>query len=215
MTTAIVIVLGLATVVVVLGAVVGAVAATRRARTREPVRTPAADPREAQAHDPAAEPDFFDPRTIRVGDTVYVEAARYRAAGALHCTMQGEKWTEYLLDEGARRYNWLSVEERPGTEGESLHLEVLLWTDVPTQGMVPARHMLIVDGLEFYPVERGTAAFRSEGNTGLPERGLLDFADYRTGDGRLLSFQRVQGGQWEASYARPLTPGSIRVDRLP
>lgn len=64
-------------------------------------------------------------------------------------------------------------------------------------------------------VERGTAAFRSEGNTGLPERGLLDFADYRTGDGRLLSFQRVQGGQWEASYARPLTPGSIRVDRLP
>ncbi len=211
MTTAIVIVLGLATVVVVLGAV----AATRRARAREPVRTPPAAPGESPARDPEVDPDFFDPRTIRVGDTVYVEAARYRAVGALHCTMQGEKWTEYLLDEGARRYNWLSVEERPGKEGEPLHLEVLLWTDVPTQGMVPARHMLIVDGLEFYPIERGTAAFRSEGTTGLPERGLLDFADYRAGDGRLLSFQRVQGGQWESSYARPLTPGSIRVDRLP
>ena len=47
------------------------------------------------------------------------------------------------------------------------------------------------------------------------EYGLLDFADYRAGDGRLLSFQRVQGGQWEAAYARPLTPGSVRVDRLP
>ncbi|MFG1825830.1 DUF4178 domain-containing protein [Microbispora bryophytorum] len=210
MTTAIVIVLGLATVVVVLGAI----AAARRARAREPVRTPPAAPGETPARDSEADPDFFDPRTIRVGDTVYVEAARYRAVGALHCTMQGEKWTEYLLDEGARRYNWLSVEERPGEEGEPLHLEVLLWTDVPAQGMVPARHMLIVDGLEFYPIERGTAAFRSEGTTGLPERGLLDFADYR-GDGRLLSFQRVQGGQWEASYARPLTPGSIRVDRLP
>ncbi|MBE3011430.1 DUF4178 domain-containing protein [Microbispora sp. NEAU-D428] len=211
MTTAIVIVLGLATVVVVLGAF----ATARRTRAREPVRTPPAAPGESPPRDPAADPDFFDPRTIRVGDTVYVEAARYRAVGALHCTMQGEKWTEYLLDEGARRYNWLSVEERPGKEGEPLHLEVLLWTDVPTQGMVPARHMLIVDGLEFYPIERGTAAFRSEGTTGLPERGLLDFADYRAGDGRLLSFQRVQGGQWEASYARPLTPGSIRVDRLP
>lgn len=210
MTTPIVIVLGLATVVVVLGVV----AASRRARARQPVRTSsAAGP--APASGPAADPDFFDPRTIRVGDTVYIEAARYRAVGALHCVMQGEKWTEYLLDEGARRRKWLSVEERPGGEGEPLHLEVVLWTDVPTQGMVPAKHTLIVDGIEFSPIERGTAAFRSEGTTGLPERGLLDFAEYRAGDGRLLSFQRVQGGQWEASYARPLTPGSIRVDRLP
>ncbi|WP_432926108.1 DUF4178 domain-containing protein [Microbispora sp. CA-135349] len=214
MTTAIVIVLGLATVVVVLGAIVRS-AAARRTRAREPVRTPPAAPGRLPLSAPVADADFFDPRTIRVGDTVYVDAARYRAVGALHCTMQGEKWTEYLLDEGARRHNWLSIEERPGTQGESLHLEVLLWTDVPTQGMVPARHMLIVDGVEFAPIERGTAAFRSEGNTGLPERGLLDFADYRAGDGRLLSFQRVQGGQWEAAYARPLTPGSVRVDRMP
>lgn len=206
MTTAIVIVLSLAAVVVVLFGFVAA-------RRKQPVRTAATA--ESSPGDPAADPDFFDPRTIRVGDTVYVEAARYRAVGALHCTMQGEKWTEYLLEEGARRYNWLSIEERPGQESDSLHLQVLLWTDVPTQGMVPAKHMLIVDGVEFYPIERGTAAFRSEGTTGLPERGLLDFADYRAGDGRLLSFQRVQGGQWEAAYARPLTPGSIRVDRLP
>ncbi|MEV4455244.1 DUF4178 domain-containing protein [Microbispora sp. NPDC049633] len=210
MTTAIVIVLSLATVVML-----GVLAAARRTRARRPVRTPPAPAGGSSSPDLAADPDFFDPRTIRVGDTVYVEAARYRAVGALHCTVQGEKWTEYLLDEGARRYNWLSVEERPGVEGEPLHLEVLLWTDVPTQGMVPAKHMLIVDGVEFSPIERGTAAFRSEGTTGLPERGLLDFADYRAGDGRLLSFQRVQGGQWETSYARPLTPGSVRVDRLP
>ena len=137
MTTAIVIVLSLATVVVL-----GVFAAARRTRTRRPVRTPPAPSGGSSPPDPAADPDFFDPRTIRVGDTVYVEAARYRAVGALHCTVLGEKWTEYLLDEGARRYNWLSVEERPGVEGEALHLEVLLWTDVPTQGILPdrARH---------------------------------------------------------------------------
>jgi hypothetical protein len=81
--------------------------------------------------------------------------------------------------------------------------------------MVPAKHMLIVEGIEFHPIERATAAFRSEGMTGMPDRGLLDFADYRADDGRLLSFQRVQGGQWTSAYARPLTPGSIRVERLP
>ncbi|WP_225311992.1 MULTISPECIES: DUF4178 domain-containing protein [Microbispora] len=216
MTTMTVIVLGLVTVVVLLGVVTAVVAASRRSRTRQPVRTPPAAPGESPARDLASDPDYFDPRTIKVGDTVYVEAARYRAVGAVHCAVQGEQWTDYLLDEGARRYdNWLSVAERPGPGGEPSHLEVLLWTDVPTQGMVPAKHMLIVDGVEFSPIERGTAAFRSEGRTGLPERGLLDFADYRASDGRLLSFQRVQGGQWEAAYARPLTPGSVRAERLP
>ncbi|WP_169948738.1 DUF4178 domain-containing protein [Microbispora sp. H11081] len=210
MTTATVTVVSLAAAVVL-----GVLAVALRTRAGRRARARAASEGGLSPADPEADSDFFDPRTIRVGDTVYVEAARFRAVGAVHCAMQGERWTDYLLDEGARRRNWLSVEERPGPQGEPLHLEVLLWTDVPTQGMVPAKHMLIVDGVEFSPIERGTAAFRSEGTTGLPERGLLDFADYRAGDGRLLSFQRVQGGQWEASYARPLTPGSVRVDRLP
>jgi hypothetical protein len=97
------------------------------------------------------------------------------------------------------------------TPGEPTHLEVLLWTDVPTEGMIPARSMLIMEGVEFFPLERGTAAFRSEGSTGVPDRGLLDFADYRAGDGRLLSFERIQGASWTASYAQPLAPGSITI----
>ncbi|MBP2707665.1 DUF4178 domain-containing protein [Microbispora sp. RL4-1S] len=209
MTTAIVFVIALATVAVVLGAyMIGG----RRSRVPRPVPRPPGE--EPQGRAAADDPGYFDPRGIKVGDTVYVEAARYRAVGALYCSVQGDQWTDYLLDDDGRSYNWLSVEERQA-EGQPRHLEVLLWTDVPTQGMVPAKHMLIVDGVEFEPYERGTAAFRSEGRTGLPERGLLDYADYRAADGRLLSFQRVQGGQWESAYARPLTPGSIRVERLP
>ncbi|MEW9529209.1 DUF4178 domain-containing protein [Microbispora sp. NPDC049125] len=213
MTTVIVLLVSLATIVVVLGALV----VTAR-QEREPAPPPRRPPGEPEPAVTAVDDDagYFDPRSIMLGDTVYVEAARYRAIGILHLSMQGDQWTEYLLDEGARRYNWLSVKERaPLAEGEARHLEVLLWTDVPTQGMVPAKHMLIVDGVEFHPLERGTAAFRSEGMTGLPDRGLLDYADYRAQDGRVLSFQRVQGGQWKASYARALTPGSIRVERLP
>jgi hypothetical protein len=213
MTAAIVLVLSLATIVVVLGAFV---ATARQSRTPAHVPSPPSEePRTSALRPSAAAPDYFDPRTIKVGETVYVEAARYRALGALHLTMQGEQWTEYLLDEGARRHHWLSVQERPGLVDGDRHLEVLLWTDIPTQGMVPAKHMLIVEGVEFHPVERGTAAFRSEGVTDMPDRGLLDFADYGADDGRLLSFQRVQGGQWTSSYARRLTPGSIRVERLP
>ncbi|GAA1289177.1 hypothetical protein Psi02_17740 [Planotetraspora silvatica] len=214
MTAAVVLVLGVATLVVVLGAFV---VTARQGRVPAPMPPlPPEQPEAAPVRVPAAAADYFDPRTIKVGDTVHIQGVKSRAIGALHLSRQGDQWTEYLLDEGVRRYQWLSVEERRGpADGEPLHLEVMLWTQVPTQGMVPAKHMLIMEGVEFFPIERGTVAFRSEGMTGQPDRGLLDFAHYRAADGRLLSFERVQGGQWSAFYTRPLTPGSIRVERLP
>ncbi|MCT9932620.1 DUF4178 domain-containing protein [Planotetraspora sp. A-T 1434] len=216
MTAAVVLILGVATLVIVLGAFV---ATARQGRTIVPAAPPPPPEPEQQpaaARATVTRADYFDPRTIKVGDTVHVEGVRSRAIGALHVSWQGSEWTDYLLDDGTRRYQWLSVEERRGlADADPRHLEVLLWTLVPTEGMVPARHMLIMEGVEFSPVERGTAAFRSEGVTGHPDKGLLDFADYRADDGRLLSFERVQGGQWQACYAQALTPGSIRVERLP
>ncbi|MEV0969100.1 DUF4178 domain-containing protein [Microtetraspora glauca] len=200
-TAVVVLTLSVVTLVVVLGAFL---TTTRSGRTRTP---PA---RAVQAPGPA----YFDPRTIKVTDTVHCAGVRFRAIGALHLSRQGEQRTEYLLDEGNRRYQWLSVEERrePGADGAG-HLEVLLWTTVPTEGMVPAKSTLMMEGAEFSPVQRGTVAFRAEGTTGLPDRGLLDFAHYRANDGRLLAFRRVQGGTWAASYAHPLPPGSITVER--
>ncbi|MFC0865781.1 DUF4178 domain-containing protein [Sphaerimonospora cavernae] len=200
--------------------VLGAFVASSRQKNRAPAPIPVPpspdDTERGDGGGSANEPDYFDPRTIRVGDTVYVQAARLRVLGALHLGLQGDQWTEYLLDDGTRRAQWLSVKERPGpAEGVPGHLEVMLWTEVPTQGMVPAKHMLILEGVEFYPFDRGTASFRSEGTTGFPDRGLLDFADYRAADGRHLSFQRFQGGRWVSSHAHPLPPGSISVAGLP
>ncbi|MFC7592769.1 DUF4178 domain-containing protein [Nonomuraea antimicrobica] len=154
--------------------------------------------------------DYADPRTIQVGDRIEVHGSPARVLGATHVSWQGRQWTEFLLRDGSRRHQWLSIEV---LAGDPPHLEVRLWTDVPTEGMVPAKSMLIMEGMEFFPVERGTAAFRSEGDTGLPERGLLDFADYSASDGRLLSFERIQGRSWTAAYAQPLPPGSITIVR--
>ncbi|WP_406312092.1 DUF4178 domain-containing protein [Streptosporangium sp. NBC_01639] len=158
--------------------------------------------------------DYPDPRTIKVGDTIYCQSVRTRVLGAMYLSWQGNDWTEYLLDDGTRRYQWLSIETRPGPNpGDPSHLEVLLWTPVPTQGMIPAKTTLSVEGVGFFPVDRGTAAFRAEGVTSMPERGLLDFADYRAADGRLLSFERLQGQPWTSSYAQSLPPGSIRIEK--
>lgn len=213
MTSMVVLGLSIATVLLLLGAFLVTVRHDRKGRTSAPpvevapVETPLAAPVGAPGH---AGTDYTDPRTIRVGDRIEVLGSPARVLGALHISWQGHEWVEFLLRDASRRFQWLSVEAHAG---DPPHLEVQLWTDVPTQGMVPAKSTLIMEDVEFFPMERGTAAFRSEGDTGLPERGLLDFADYRASDGRLLSFERVQGRSWTASYAQPLPPGSIAITR--
>ncbi|MER6579352.1 DUF4178 domain-containing protein [Nonomuraea sp. NPDC001023] len=217
MTSMVVLGLSIATVLLLLGAFLATMRQDRRGRSSAPpspaevapVETPLPAPVETPGH---AGADYADPRTIQVADRIEVHGSPYRVLGAMHVSWQGRQWIEYLLRDVARRRLWLSVEVREGkAAGEASHLEVLLWTEVPTQGMVPAKSMLIMEGVEFFPIQRGTAAFRSEGETGNPERGLLDFADYHASDGRLLSFDRIQGHAWSASYAQPLPPGSITI----
>ncbi|MDP4510416.1 DUF4178 domain-containing protein [Nonomuraea turcica] len=214
-TSMVVLGLSIALVLLLLGAFVATLRQDRKGRTSTPppvvevasVETPMPAPVSVPGQ---AGTDYIDPRTIQVGDRIEVLGSPARVLGAMHISWQGQQWTEYLLRDASRRRQWLSVEVRAG---ERPHLEVLLWNDVPTQGMIPAKSMLIMEGVEFFPIERGTAAFRSEGDTGNPDRGLLDFADYRASDGRLLSFERIQGSGWTASYAQPLPPGSISIVR--
>ncbi len=218
MTAAVVLALSIATLVVVLGAYIATTRQDRRLRSAssaldEPVEFVVPSPAPVPEHLSA---DYLDPRTIKVGDFIQCQGARSRVLGALHMSSpQGDQWTEYLLDDGSRVYQWLSVKEKAGlVSTDPAHLEVMLWTSVPTQGMVPAKSTLIMEGVEFAPLERGTVHFRSEGTTGHPDRGLIDYADYLAADGRRLSFERVQGQPWIASYALPLPPGSIKIERL-
>ncbi|GAA2890034.1 hypothetical protein GCM10010517_54300 [Streptosporangium fragile] len=219
MTPAVAVILGLSVVTLVLlfGAFFATTRQDRKARAPDPPGETPPPPAEAAQSPPQPSAgrvgiDYPDPRMIKVGDTIDCQGVRSRVLGALYLSWQGTQWTEHLLDDGTRRHQWLSVEERAGrTAGDPSHLEVLLWTEVPAQGMIPAKTTLSVEGIDFFPVERGTAAFRGEGVTSMPERGLLDFADYRAADGRLLSFERVQGGRWSSFYAQPVPPGAISI----
>ncbi|MFF3438179.1 DUF4178 domain-containing protein [Streptosporangium sp. NPDC002721] len=220
MTPEVAVILGLsvATLVLLLGAFFATTRQDRKAGDSE--RSGETPLSSVEAAQPPAQPsmgrvgiDYPDPRTIKVGDTIECQGVRSRVLGALYLSWQGTQWTEYLLDDGTRRYQWLSIQMREGlTAGEPPHLEVLLWTSVPTEGMIPAKATLSVEGVDFFPVDRGTAAFRGEGVTSMPERGLLDFADYRASDGRLLSFERLQGKRWTSFHAQPLAPGTIRIE---
>ncbi|MGC5014700.1 DUF4178 domain-containing protein [Streptosporangium sp. DT93] len=219
MTPAVAVILGLsvATIVLLLVAFFTTTRQDRNGRAQESSgETPAPAVKAAPLPAPTAGRvgiDYPDPRTIKVGDTIECQGVRSRVLGALYLSWQGKQWTEYLLDDGARRYQWLSIEMRDGTAaGEPPHLEVLLWTPVPAEGMIPAKATLSVEGVDFFPVDRGTSAFRGEGVTSMPERGLLEFADYRAADGRLLSFERLQGQPWTSSYAQPLAPGTISIE---
>src|SRR3954467_3892873 len=73
-------------------------------RPAEPERREPPPPDGVVLAAPDPDLDFFDPRTIKVGDTVHCRGVRTRAIGALHLSRQGEQWTEYLLEVGAGRY---------------------------------------------------------------------------------------------------------------
>ena len=214
MTAAVVLILSIATLVVVLGAYI---ATTRQDRRPRSAPTAAEEPIEFTVPSPAPVPeppaDYLDPRTIKVGDFIECQGTRSRVLGALHIsTRQGDQWTDYLLDDGSRVYQRLSVRERAGrAPSDPAHLEVTLWTQVPTQGMVPAKSTLIMEGVEFAPLERGTVAFRSEGTTGLRASGGMDYADYEAPGGKHLAFERFDHGSWEASIGTDVAPGSLTV----
>ena len=56
-----------------------------------------------------------------------------------------------------------------------------------------------------------TASYRSEGTTGLNEKGGVDYVDYESGDGRLLAFERFDHGRWEVSTGETIPTGSFTI----
>ncbi|NNV10141.1 DUF4178 domain-containing protein, partial [Geobacillus sp. MMMUD3] len=60
-------------------------------------------------------------------------------------------------------------------------------------------------------VEHGTASYRSEGTTGLNEKGGLDYVDYEAPDGKMLAFERFDHGRWEVSTGESVPVGSFTI----
>lgn len=144
-----------------------------------------------------------DIRTVRAGDMIDYGGQLYFVRGSLRITEDGFSWSEHFLDDARGRRVWVSVEEDPD-------LEVLLWTETD-EISEPGGKSLQVGGVTYKRDEDGTASYTSEGTTTVAERGRVEYVDYEGPDGKALSFERFDGGEWEAGLGETLPLAGLRV----
>jgi hypothetical protein len=118
-------------------------------------------------------------------------------------------WWEHLL-EGGDEPLWFSVEEDEG------RLELVMWqrrNDVASQ----PGGALEVDGVSYNETERGRASYTTEGTTGLPAGGEMEFVDYAdSGEENFLGFEKwAPDMPWEVSTGKTVLPGELTVYPAP
>lgn len=173
----------------------GAVLYYRAKGPQKPKRPAGVDPFSSADDDSV----WGNPRTLKPGDLVTVRGQDYTVRGALRLSEGSYTWSEIFLDTGVGDKVWLSVEDDPD-------LEVALWREIKGVAVQPGPPSIELDGRRYQSDESGTARFVSEGTTGVAERGTVEYHDYESGDGTLLSFERFTGpqGQWEAARGERL-----------
>nr|WP_028648871.1 DUF4178 domain-containing protein [Nocardiopsis sp. CNT312] len=144
-----------------------------------------------------------DPRTLKAGDMLDWGVERTWIRGSLRLSQGGFTWTEHFFETEEGKA-WLSVEEDPT-------LELAVWDARPDVELTPHAKTLEFEGVTYRLDEKGSGSYRSEGTTGLKAAGGMDYADYESSDGRLLSFERFDHGPWEASVGRKVLPGSFTI----
>lgn len=162
---------------------------------------------------PAAPPPVTDPladhegitdvRTLRAGDMVDYGGTLFFVRGSLRLREGGYSWSEHFLDDSHGQRCWISVEEDPD-------LEVVLWRSTEAAAE-PGGDSMEVEGVQYRLEERGNARYTSEGTTTLAPGGVVDYVDYRSTGDRALSFERFDGGPWEAGLGETVAPSALRV----
>ena len=119
-------------------------------------------------------------------------------------------WWEHLLEGKADEAPvWFSVEEDEG------RLELVWWhkrTGLPAE----PGSSIDVDGVSFTVDENGRASYTTEGTTGLPAGGEMDYVDYSGPGGAKLGYERwAPGMAWEVSYGTPVRAGELTVYPAP
>jgi hypothetical protein len=156
----------------------------------------------------------FGPRQLGPGAIVSYGGTDYVVRGSVTYRQGPFVWWEHLL-EGGDQPIWLSVEEDDG------RLELAMWVkradlgELQPGGQQPGQ--LLVDGVTFHESERGHAGYTTEGTTGLPAGGDMDYVDYANSDeSALLSFERwAPGMPWEISTGKSLLTGELTVYPAP
>lgn len=151
----------------------------------------------------------FGPRQLGPGAIVSHGGLDYVVRGSVTLRQGPFVWWEHLLEGGSEPL-WFSVEEDEG------RLELMTWRrrkDVTQQ----PNGTLEVDGVSYRQTERGRASFTTEGTTGLPAGGEMEFVDYADADETsFLGFERWAADMpWEVSVGNPVLPGELTVYPAP
>ena len=188
-----------------IAAVAVLVVALRRPRAPGTATTRGARP-DPLAFDAAPQ---FGPRQLGPGAIVSYGGVDYVVRGSVTYREGPFVWWEHLL-EGGDQPVWFSVEEDDG------RLELAMWVARKDLTLQPG-DSCVADGVTFHESERGHASYTTEGTTGLPAAGDMDFVDCANGDETaLLSFERwAPDTPWEISTGKPVTTGELTLYPAP
>lgn len=151
----------------------------------------------------------FGPRQLGPGAIVSYGGVDYVVRGSVTFRQGPFVWWEHLL-EGGEQPMWFSVEDDDG------RLELAMWVKRTDLAVHPDGDQ-VIDGVAFHESERGHAGYTTEGTTGLPPGGEMDYADYTNADeSGLLSFERwAPDMPWEISTGNAVLPGELTVYPAP
>lgn len=152
----------------------------------------------------------FGPRQLGPGAIVSYGGIDYVVRGSVTYREGPFVWWEHLL-EGGDQPIWFSVEDDDG------RLKLAMWvTRTDLESLQPGGQH-VVDGVTFNESERGRAGYTTEGTTGLPPGGEMDFVDYANADETaLLSFERwAPDMPWEISTGKSVLTGELTVYPAP
>lgn len=144
-------------------------------------------------------------RMLQNGDVVEYLGHNWFVRGRLDFDEDGYRWTEHMLDD-AEVKRWLCVEDDESFEVSLWHSIAL--GDIEQGG--PGDRDVIVEGVAYRLQEQGTARFSALGATGTSPSGSVDYADYKSVDGKLLGFERFGTG-WEPSLGEVVQPWELTV----
>lgn len=188
--------------VLLIAAVVVLVVALRRPKTPRPG---------AARQDPFNVGDMqqYGPRALGPGAIISYGGVDYVLRGSVTYQQGPFVWWEHLLD-GGEQPIWFSVEEDDG------QLELAMWISRKDLALEPGGQH-VIDGVTYRESEHGHVSYTTEGTTGLPAGGEMDYVDYGSVDKTaLLSFERwAPGMPWEVSTGKPVLTGELTVYPAP
>lgn len=138
------------------------------------------------------------PLELEIGSTVEYQNTWYTVGGIASYKEGKWTWTDYrFVDIDHNKKSWLTVEKEDG------EWSVTLWHDIPrTDAMLPQKpygKSFTYQGETYRRVDDGEAGYDVTGKTDLEDSsGTVEYVDYESPSGKLVSYERYDGDEWEA-----------------